>query len=143
MFKSLLFWLAWEVSWLAIEVLSPCWKQKSRFLEQNFSSFTRPWPGYRKNLLGYECKKCTSPYIDLFSQCALVPLLVALMLYTTSPPKLHSEQLLSFDGLCKRKTVRIIGKTTFEKNYPKLLCQLWFRKAIIVTIINPTYLEKG
>ena len=26
MFKSILFWLAGEVSWLAVEVLSPCWK---------------------------------------------------------------------------------------------------------------------
>ena len=26
LFKSLLFWLAGEVSWLAVEVLSPCWK---------------------------------------------------------------------------------------------------------------------
>ena len=28
LFKSLLFWLAGEVSWLAVEVLSPCQKLK-------------------------------------------------------------------------------------------------------------------
>ena len=32
LFKSLLFWLARKVSWLAVEVLSPYWKQKSIFL---------------------------------------------------------------------------------------------------------------
>ena len=37
LFISWLFWLAGEVSWLAVEVLSPCQKWKSRYLKQNFS----------------------------------------------------------------------------------------------------------
>ena len=36
LFKSLLFWLA-------VEVLTPCQKWKSRFLKQNFSPFATPW----------------------------------------------------------------------------------------------------
>ena len=43
LFKSLLFWLPGEVSWLAVEVLSPCQKQKLRFLKQSIAPFTRPW----------------------------------------------------------------------------------------------------
>ena len=37
-FKSLL-------SWLAVEVLSPCRKYKKGYLKQNISPFTNPWMG--------------------------------------------------------------------------------------------------
>jgi len=43
LFKSLLFWLAGEVSWLAVEVISPCKKIKVRFLKQSIAPFNRPW----------------------------------------------------------------------------------------------------
>ena len=34
MFKSLLFWLAGEVTWLAVEVLSPCQNKSKDFLSK-------------------------------------------------------------------------------------------------------------
>ena len=39
LFKSLLFWLAGEVNWLAVEVLSPC--QKVKISETKYRSFYR------------------------------------------------------------------------------------------------------